>query len=784
MNESARWFTALLGRRPSTLDGELRASGLGAPVQVVRDAYGIPTITAGSDHDAWFGLGFCHAQDRAGQLEFIVRTVRGTLSALVGPDALAVDRLARRMAFAQVGSAQVALALPWVSAQLEAYARGVNAGLDATPRPLELCLLGAPSTRWTAGDVQGYCALLCFALASNWDLELVRWRVLSEDGPEALAALDPSYPPHLPTSLPPFAPAGEAAGGLLRDLGRLLAATGGVGGSNAWALDGSRTRSGRPLVAGDPHLPPTAPSPWYLCHLRTPTWEAAGGVFVGVPAVGMGHNGHGAWAVTAGHADNTDLYLEALSPDGRSVRGPDGWQRCRERVEVLEVRGQAPVTELVLETPRGPVVSPAFDGHRHGTRVERAPGARYALSLRAAWREPRPYTGLLGMHTARSAEAFHALFREGSTSAVSPVWADVTGVVAWRLAMEVPRRRAGLGMLPEPAWLPDGGWAEHPIPHAEMPQVTAPSSGYVVTANNAPTPAAHPLWLGADWLDGHRARTLVDALGAREDWDLEGTRTLQRDLRAPPWESLRGSVLAAPVRSTDGARALALLRPWDGRLTARSCAASVYALFTAALCQRVVRARAPRSASWALGRGMNALLPYNLLFTRRLGHLTQLVASQPAGWLPEGWPSALAEALESAVGTLRARFGEDPGAWAWGRVRPLRLVHPFGSIALLGRVFNRGPFEGFGDASTVAQGATDLEDPLKNPVAVPSLRMQVDVGAWPRSRWAILGGQSGDPTSPHYCDQVSAWEDASGLPIAWTEEEVQKSARHRLVLAP
>jgi penicillin amidase len=784
MNHAARCLGFVLGRRLPKVSGLLRAPGLGGPVDVLRDAHGIPTIVARDDHDGWFGLGFCHAQDRAAQLEFIVRTVRGTLSAWVGPEALPVDRLSRRLGFSRVGGAQVALARASVRAQLEAYAQGVNAGLAHGPRAHEFALLGAEPTRWTAGDAQGYCALLCFALASNWDLELVRWRVLSEDGPTALQALEPSYPSHLPTSLPPFAPAGEAVDALSADLARLLAATGVTGGSNAWALDGTRTRSGRPLVAGDPHLPPTAPSPWYLCHLKTPAWEAAGGVFVGVPALGMGHNGHGAWAVTAGHADNTDLYLEALSPDGRSVRGPDGWQRCVERAEVIHVRGQAPVTELVLETPRGPVVSPAFDGHAQGTRTRGDPGERYALSLRAAWREVRPYTGLLGMHRARTAEDFHALFEEGSTSAVSPVWADASGAVAWRLAMEVPRRRAGQGLLPEPAWLPDAGWAEHPIPHAQMPQVTRPPSGFVATANNAPAPADHPLWLGADWLDGHRARTLVDALGARRDWDHDATVALQHDLRAPPWDTLRAPVLAAPVRTTDGARALSLLRPWDGRLTADAPAASVYVLFTAALARRLVRAKAPRSAPWALGRGMNPLLPYNLLFSRRVGHLAALVASQPSEWFPEGFAQALAAALEESVGTLRARFGESVAGWAWGRVRPLRLVHPFGAVPGLGRAFNRGPFQGFGDASTVAQGGVDLEDPLKNPIAVPSLRMYVAVGDWSQSRWAILGGQSGNPCSKHYLDQLGAWGDGTGLPIAWTEAEVSRSTQHRLTLVP
>jgi penicillin G amidase len=777
-------FKLALGARLPRYQGTAGVRGLHAEVTVRRDAFAVPYIEAKNAEDAWFALGFCHAQERAAQLEIIVRAVRGKLAAMVGPEGLPVDRLSRRIGFRRAAEAQLALFEPAVVEQIAAFVRGLNAGLELGPVPHELALLRVKPSRWEPADVQGYSALFCFALASNWDVELTRLKVLVEDGPEALAAIDAPYPAELPLTIAPARAAGTAVDHLAGDLACFAELLGTGGGSNAWAVAPSRTKSGRPILANDPHLVSALPTLLYLAQLRAPGLEVAGATWVGIPAFAPGHNGFAAWGVTAAHADNTDLFLEEIGPDGVSVREGGGYHRCQLREEIIEVRGRAAVIDRVLVGPRGPIVASAAPGGDGAIEAAPLHGRANALSLSASWLARRPYTGLYLAHRARSFAEFRELFRKGSTSTVSTVYADAAGHIGWLLAAEIPTRAAGHGLLPMPGWLPGSTWGEL-VPFDALPRSFDPSEGYVCTANNQPAPnGVEGPYLGVDWLDGYRAQRLAEALGGRDDWDMETTIELQRDTVALPWRSMRDAVLAVDARGdADCALALAELARWDGRLDSSSTGASVYALFTAELCDRVVRSKAPRAAAWALGRVFTALLPHSTIGTRRLGHLVRLVREQPSGWFGD-WQAVLRETLARVVKNLRRDHGPDPQGWRWGRVRPLTLVHAVGQKAPLDHVFNIGPLEGEGDNSTIAQGGMDFTMPTKNQAWLPMLRSVIDVGAWDECRFALTGGQSGNPLSPHYHDQIAPWRSGAGVVLRWSADRIRAEATRVLTLEP
>ncbi len=765
---------AALGARLPKLDGTARAPGIHASVEIRRDAHGVPSIRAASEEDAFFGLGFCHGQDRAGQLELLVRTVRGTLAEVAGAEALSVDRLARRIGFKRAAARQVEVARPEVRRQLAAYARGVNAGtrLGADRVAHELALLRCEPTQWDAADPQAVSVLLCFALASNWDVELLRLETLQLDGEEALRAIDAPYPDDMPVSSAPFSRAGEATERLLEDLGALrsLAPLGGA--SNAWAVAPSRSATGRPILAADPHLPPDVPVHWYLAHVVAPGLRVTGASFVGTPGFAIGHNEHCAWAVTAAHADNTDLFVEEVGADGASVLEGATFRPCERRAERIDVKGAPSVVEDVLVTPRGPLVGQVL-------------GQRAGLSLSATWLAARPYTGLYRAHAARSREEFHSLFRDASASSVNVVYADTSGALSWRLAVEVPRRRSGHGTLPRPGWAPDAGWHAEPVPFESMPFVDDPPEGFVASANNAPVAASSSgPFFGVDWLDGYRHQRLVSALSGRSDWTLALFQALQKDRSTPMWDEVKDVVLSTRAADDDAALGKELLTAWDGGMDATSSAASVWALFVSAMMKRVLRAKAPRTAGRALGAGFHDALPHTTMVARRMTHLSRLLRDRPEGWLPEGWPAAISSSLGEAVRQLERTAGKDTRAWAWGEVRPLRMHHAFGkSSPAVDLALGLGPRPFGGDATTLAQGTVNLVAPLEGPVGVPNLRVVIDVGAFENSRFALLAGQSGNPYSPHHDDQHGAWA-GRGLPIAWTDEDTVQTTVHRLELLP
>ena len=234
----------------------------------------------------------------------------------------------------------------------------------------------------------------------------------------------------------------------------------------------------------------------------------------------------------------------------------------------------------------------------------------------------------------------------------------------------------------------------------------------------------------------------------------------------------------------DARLALALLRDWDGRLDRDSSAATVFELFVAEIWRRVAEARAPRSAEWALGRGFTPLVSITTFAAGRVSRLLERVRTQPEGWFARPWPGEIADALAAAVRELRSRYGPEPSGWAWGRVRTLTLEHPLSVIRPLAPVLNRGPFAWGGDGNTISQAGNTPLRPLGNPLNIASLRVVVEVGDWDGSRFALPGGQSGNPFSTHYDDLIPYWLRGDGVPIAWSADAVSRSTVSMLRLRP
>jgi penicillin amidase len=766
-------FQTLLGKRLPTTEGVITIHGPERPIRIDRDRYGIPHIAAETDADAWFALGFCQGQDRSFQIEALVRVVRGTMSELIGTDMVPLDRLSRRIGFKRAAAASWQLIEADDRIGLSAFAAGVNAGRDdgAEAKAHEYTLLRGGATTFEATDVLAILALQAFALAANWDAELARFEILTGDGEEALHKVDPKYPEWHPVTRSPDGMAGVPVDGLRAGLELLREVSGLGGASNNWAISGSRTTTGRPILANDPHLSPLLPPHWYLAHVSGVDWGVAGACFAGTPGFASAHNGKVAWGVTAGLVDNTDLFIEEIGPDGASVQRGDDFVPCTVIEEHIAVRGGDPVTEEVLMTPHGPIVGPAL------------PGAHEAISMAATWLRPQRATSLLDIATAGSVDELRDRLFGWNGPSLNFVAADDAGSIGWQLAGEAPVRKAGRGALPLPAWLDGVGWEDAYVPYADMPSSHDPERGYLATANTRPTTDDHP-FLGVDWIEGYRLSRINEILAGRDDWDVVSTLQAQLDTVTHAWRDLKDHLLAIG-HTAETTAALSLLRSWDGDMSSESKAASVFVIWLTDMQRRVAQVAAPNSVDAALGRGFAPapLAPYSLFAFSRTGHLARLLRDRPEGWF-DNWDEAIRASLEAAEKALREKSGPTPRSWEWGTVRPLTLMHPAGQRKPLDRVFNVGPIPWSGDFTTVSQAGAPPLDPFGNPSAIASLRMAVDVGDWDRSRFSLPGGQSGNPLSPHYADQLDSWRLGLGVPMPWTEGAVAKGTAHTLYLTP
>ena len=739
-------------------EGAAVLSCLDAPVEVVRDRYGIPHIFARTRPDAARAQGFVHAQDRLFQMESLRRFAFGRLAELVGSRALEVDRVARRMRLRWAAERDAAACDAGVAAVVEAYCEGVNAFLERGPLPLELRLLRAPRPEpWQPVDVQAPAQMFALALSGNWGAELARARIVARVGEDRMRRLEPGYPAGHPLVVPPAAPErGAAVGRTLRD--RL-----GLGASNSFALAPSRTASGAPLLANDPHLLLGVPCVWHAQHVAWEGGEWAGFTVPGAPALILGRNRRVAWGMTTAMIDTQDLFVERVHPHDPTRYEVDGaWVEGEVVREEIRVRGRRrPAVEEFLVTRHGPVV------------VDPEPGGEEALALAwSAHEQGETSRALLDLETAESVEEADRALDRFAAPPHNFTLADADGAIGYRLAGgPVPRRRGGNGSLPTPGWDTSLGWDGY-VPPGELPRLRDPARGFVVSANNRI--CADERFPG-EYLSGYRARRLETLLGERADFTAEDCWSVLLDRLSLPGlelaEALRGLASGDPLEQ----RALALLAAWDGDLGPESEGGAVFG----ALMRGLEREAYDDAGTDPLGGDEDAL-PTGL-FERARPAVIRAVAERDDSFFPDGVTAeaAVRAALAAAAHTL----GADPALWRRGRFHRVRLAHGLDAVPGLRRIFSRGPYAVGGDADTVNVMAR-VSGVAPGSMIGPSMRAVYDLGDRDGTLVSLVPGQSGHPGSRHYDDLLPGWLRGEPVPLVMSRARVDALAEARLVLRP
>jgi penicillin amidase len=759
-----------LARRPlPKTKGTIEVGGIEAPVAIRRDRWGVPHVQAASHADLFFAQGFCHAQDRLWQMDFYRRVVRGRIAEIAGPTALPVDRLMLTLGIRRAAEREVEALDPEVASRLEVFCAGVNAAAAEAPAlPFEMQLLRLREfAPWRPVDILSLGKLLAFGLSTNWEKELLRSDMARALGPELAARLDPGYPADNPiVDQSPWSGDGLALAEQIDAVRRSIGLAPEASGSNNWAVSGARSASGSPLIAGDPHLPPSMPGIWYQVGL-----ERAGGRFVrgaslpGMPGIYMGQGNDVCWTFTNVMADIEDLFVERL--DGDRYLFEDEWRPLEIEVEEIPVKGrEAPEVLTVKRTHHGPIVNEALGAD------EDEPLALRWLTLD----ESAYFPGMFELDEVDSGPELVRRLEAHTSPASNLIWADRHGSIGYKLIGRLPLRRGNCPDLPKPGWTGEFEW-EGTVPYEELPELVDPDSGYLVTANNRIVGDDYPHHITSDWLDGFRARRISQLLEETEEHDLESFEAIQSDnLSLPGLEAVRRLSRLEPTGQRERS-ALERLRSWDGRMGPDSIAASVYQAFLLRLAREVARcAIGDRDLAerW-LDRADNGFTAHVTSPWRWHSHLMALWEEADAELIGRPWDELVLESLAGALDDLTDRFGPDPDGWRWGRVHEMEFPHPLGEAnPLLRRILNRRLAAG-GAQETVSQIAYDPNDPYRA-VWAPSWRMVAEPTAPERSRWQMFTGQSGHPASPHYDDLQADWLAGVTQPMAgegpWRELEL------------
>jgi penicillin amidase len=751
------WYQLFRRPLPRT-KGVLRLGGVEGRIEISRDRWAVPHIRAETPHDLWFGQGFCHGQDRLWQIDFYRRAGAGRLSEIAGRETLVTDRFMRTLGLRRAALAEVEDLGREVRASLEAYCAGVNAAARDRTLPVEFQLLRQRFVPFTPADALAMAKLLSFGLSTNWERELLRAEMTRELGPELAARLDPGYPEGNPVVLTPGA--GWSGDGLhlaeqiskVRDvLGLAVEATG----SNNWAVSGERSATGTPLVAGDPHLPPSMPGITYQVGLYLGERFCRGGSLPGLPGVSFGQNNDVAWTFTNVMADVMDLFIERIEDDEYEL---DGERRPLEKItEEIAVKGQPHPERLVVRrTNHGPIVNDPLQADR---------AEPLALCFSALDLPGLTAANFRVLDFASGPDMVDQL-ADHCHPVSNLVWADRHGSIGYKTVGRIPLRRGDSPDLPKPGWTGDYDW-DGWVPYAEMPRADDPESGFLVTANNRIEPEDFPHHISSDYLDGFRARRIEEMITSRAEHDLESFESMQTDMHSiPGLETVRRLVRLQP-RDQRELSAIERLRSWDGGMYADSIPATIYQAFTLRLGREVARAAIgdrDLAERW-LDRADNGFIAHVTSPWRWQSHLLGLWDEGDDDLIGRPWDNLVLDALRAAMDDLEGRLGPDQEAWRWGRVHPLVFPHALGAAnPVFARIFNRR-LEVGGAQETVAQVGWDPNDPF-TAIWAPCWRMVADPARPERSRWQAFTGQSGHPGTRHYDDLQVDWKEGRTQPMA------------------
>ena len=738
-------YLALRSSLPQA-DGRLAVSGLHGEVTIVRDADGVPTVTAANDDDLAFGLGFAHAQDRLFQMEVQRRYGAGRLSEIFGEAAVPVDTQMRVLGLYRSAEAAWPKLSPAVRSGIEAYCAGVNAYIAAHGLllPPEFVMLRFKPEPWKPADTLVWGKLMDFQLGGNYRGELLRARLAQTVSNEDMALLYPDYPKDGPTTLAALTP-------LYRDLpltALYAALAPGLGpqyASNNWVVDGAHSASGKPLLANDPHLGFSAPGVWYLARLKTPAREIAGATVAGNPMIVIGHNDKIAWGFTTTTADIEDLFIEKLDPkDPTHYLTPDGNATFATRQETIAVRGAAPVDVTVRATRHGPVISDMLPA---GTFE---PG--YAIALSATFLDDDDRTAEALWNIDRAAN--WAEFREALKNFVGPpqniVFADTDGTIGFIAPGRIPIRKTGDGWLPAPGWSGDYDWQGF-VPFDALPQATNPPSGFFVSANNKIVPDSYPYFISRDWDLPDRAERITELLTATPRQSPNDSAAIQADTMSIMARRLV-PLMTKIVPANDMAReAVQRLQQWDFYMNADKVEPLLFTAWLRAFAHTVLFARLGDAATdyWDLRpQVMEAIL------TQRPDW-----CADPQHPERQTCDARLAEALDTALDQLRQAYGGEMAQWQWGRAHIAYFANAVWERVPVLRDWLRLTIPVPGARDTVNVGPsqiTDLAHPFEQRFGA-GLRIITDLSAPGDARMMITPGQSGNPLSPHYADLLHRW---------------------------
>jgi len=784
------FFRHLLVQSFPATSGTVTVAGTGAPVEVYRDGYGIPHISAGNTRDLMFAAGYVHAQDRLWQMDLMRRAGEGRLSELFGKRTLPLDMMFRMLNLPAVaGSIEENLHRESREA-LQSYADGVNAFIESHhgAYPAEFDMLDYSPRRWEVRHSLLATRLIAWELALAWWTDITYGAISGRVSIAKLNELFPDWPDSVRVTVPTgrkaqpdsyrrtFSTLLDAAGDYRGEFG--FGAPG--GGSNAWAVNATRSESGYPVLANDPHLAMPQPSRWYLMHLSAPGLNVSGVTVPGLPVVVIGHNDAVAWGFTNAMLDDVDFYVEmpdSANPNNVMFRGTPVPMDVR--TEVIYFGADDSIEVSFRSTIHGPVVNDVHPVLRRDTA-----GMSPPVSMRwTGFDVSDEVYGFLRINAAADPSAFAEGLSYLTVPGQAVVYGDTSGNIAYWTTGKVPLRGKQHPMLPLPGWTGDAEWKGY-LDFQSLPRLLNPPDGVIACANQKLSDDGYRWYLSTLWEPPSRILRIRELLQGAAQFTADDFKRMQQDVTSPYARETTRLLLDvfAGLPGTDSARAVALdyLRNWDFRFAAGDITTTIFNEFYVKLLENTYMDEMGDSL-------FNSFTQFGAIPNRVT---SALLASDSSLWFDdvrtpgrESRADILVKSLDDALDALTRKMGTVMKEWRWGNLHTVTFRHPFGSRSPLERIFNVGPFPVAGGLTTINKTEYADSDPYGVRVGA-SMRQVVDLAKPSEGYFVLTGGQSGQPLHEHYDDQAPLWLNGGYIRVSTDWDEIRSAPWDRLTLEP
>ena len=744
MRNAARWSAAFLfcfGLAIAGPSKQLSISGLKKPVEIIRDHWGVPHIYAQNPDDLFFAQGYITAQDRLFQLDLWRRIGTGKLAEVLGPKFLSRDRIARLVRYRGNWDEEWKSYSPDAKAIATAFTSGINAYIGSlhSKRPTEFQAAGFDPGLWAPEDVTARVAGLL--MTGNLLAEVNRMLDVDKIG---LAADDRLFPPepHIPLVLPKGLEIADITPKIIKDYEAAIGAIHfpGEQGSNNWVVDGTMTRTGKPLLANDPHRGIELPSLRKTVHLVAPGWDVIGAGEPALPGIALGHNENIAWGFTIVGIDQQDLYVEKVNPtDASQYSYRGGWKQFEIERQAVKVKGEGTRQVELKYTIHGPVIYEDDGLHR-----------AYALRWVGTTAGGAGYLSALNLSRAKNWKEFRAATANYRIPSENLVYADREGNIGWIAGGQAPIRKGWTGLFPVPGDTGTYEWSGF-LPISENPSTYNPARHFVATANHDILPRGYKHELGYAWAPPARYNRIVEMLTTGKKFDVDDFARMQQDTVSLPARDF-AAILKDwhPAEPSEAANVRSTILSWDSNMALDSKAALLYEVWIEHL----------HDAIRPKGIASERLAPEIVLHELKTNPQRDALLQQT---------------LEISLREIRERLGPDQTEWKWGNLHKAYFRHPLGIAKL-----NLPPHARPGDAYTV--NATGGKNYAQTHGA--SYRQILDPSDWDRSIMTNVPGESGNPGNPHYGDLIAGWADGNYHPMPYSRKAVEAAAEERLMLTP